>query len=115
MEQQYGLQGAYVILAIAFGVYLTMRPLMTYLLRRRLIELGQWNEQTHRQLEQENQSPTESLKWGLILLFTGIGLIIVHFLPVSPDSSLPYGVVMVSAAIGFLIYYALVSARTKSH
>ncbi|WP_338876523.1 DUF6249 domain-containing protein [Spirosoma sp. SC4-14] len=115
MEQQYGLQGAYVILAIAFGVYLTMRPLTTYLLRRRLMELGQWNEQTLRQLESENQSPAESLKWGLILLFTGIGLIVVYFLPVPPDSSLPYGVIMVSAALGFLLYYAIISSRLNSH
>jgi hypothetical protein len=115
MEKEYGLQAACVILSIALGIYLTMRPLTTYLLRRRLIELGQWNEQTHRQMEQENQSPAESLKWGLILLFTGIGLIVVHFLPVSSDSSLPYGVIMVSAALGFLLYYLIISSRIKSN
>ncbi|UFH52887.1 DUF6249 domain-containing protein [Spirosoma sp. KNUC1025] len=113
MENEYGLQAAYVILSMAVGIYLTMRPLTTYLLRRRLLELGLWNEQTHRQMEQDNQSPAESLKWGLILLFTGLGLIVIHFLPVSPDSSLPYGVILVSAALGFLVYYVLVSSRNK--
>ncbi|GAB3946456.1 hypothetical protein GCM10028805_17010 [Spirosoma harenae] len=115
MEEEYGIQAAFVIISMALGIYLTMRPLTTYLLRRRLIELGLWNEQTHNQLDQEAQSPTESLKWGLILLFTGIGFIIVHFLPISADSSLSYGVVMVSAAIGFLIYYRIVSGKNNTN
>lgn len=133
-EEQYGLQAAYVILAIAFGIYLTMKPLMTYLLRRRLLELSQWSDQWASptdqknqassenvkwgmmlQVEQKDQSPLESLKWGLILLFTGIGFIIVHFLPVSTESSLTYGIIMVSAAIGFLVYYQIAYSRIKSN
>ncbi|MBD2700270.1 hypothetical protein IC229_06475 [Spirosoma sp. BT702] len=115
MEEQYGIQGAYVILSISFGIYLTMRPLTTYLLRRRLLELGQWSHEAHRQMKEENQSPRESLKWGLILFFTGIGFIVVHFLDVTFDSSLAYGVIMVSAAIGFLLYYLLVSSRPNAN
>ncbi|MBN8823728.1 DUF6249 domain-containing protein [Spirosoma sp.] len=113
MEKEYGLQAAYVILSMAIGIYLTMRPLTTYLLRRRLLELGQWTEQTHKQMEQERDAPSESLKWGLILLCSGIGLIIVHFLPVPPESSLNYGVIMVSSALGFLIYYRIVTTKTN--
>lgn len=113
MEEEYGLQAAYVILSMAIGIYLTLRPLTTYLLRRRLLELGQWTEQTHKQMEQERDAPSESLKWGLILLFSGIGLIVVHFLPVPPESSLNYGVIMVSAALGFLVYYRIITTKTN--
>ncbi|RRB07386.1 DUF6249 domain-containing protein [Larkinella rosea] len=108
MHDQYGVQGAYVTLAIAFGIYLIMKPFTKYLLRRRLMELGQWNEESLRQLEDEESLPTDNLKWGLILLFFGLGLILVAFVPGSYDSSLPYGIVSVTTAIGFLIYYAII-------
>ncbi|GAA4397820.1 hypothetical protein GCM10023187_07690 [Nibrella viscosa] len=114
LQEQYGLQGTFVILAIAFGIYLLMKPFTTYLLRRRLIELGQWNDQANRSLTEERNSLIENLKWGLILLFTGIGLIVVEFLPYSFNSSLPYGVISVFTAIGFLVYYLIVRNNTKS-
>ncbi|GAB3496593.1 hypothetical protein GCM10027341_15610 [Spirosoma knui] len=113
MEEQYGLQGAFVILAIAFGIYLTMRPLTTYLLRRRLFELGQWNEKVHELLGRDSESSTEGLKWGLILLFTGSGLLTVHYLSVSPDSSLFYGIILVAASLGFLLYYLIMRTQNK--
>lgn len=51
----------------------------------------------------------ESLKWGLILFFGGIGLIIIEFLPYDSSSSpLPYGVEAVFLSAGFLCYYLLV-------
>ncbi|GAB3900181.1 hypothetical protein GCM10028803_22590 [Larkinella knui] len=111
MQEQYGVQGAIVILAIAFGIYLIMKPFTRYLLRRRLMELGQWNEESLRQVGDETELPSDNLKWGLVLLFFGLGLILVAFLPYSYDSSLPYGVVAVSTAIGFLIYYGIVMSR----
>jgi hypothetical protein len=111
MQDQYGVQGAYVILSIAFGLYLISKPFTNYLLRRRLMELGQWNEESLRQLDAQAELPTDNLKWGLILLFFGIGLILAAFLPYSYYSSLPYGVVAVSTSIGFLIYYGIVTKR----
>ena len=111
MHDQYGIQGAYVILAMAVGIYLIMKPFTKYLLRRRLMDLGQWNDESLRQVEKEGDSTADNLKWGLILLFFGLGLIVVAFVPYSYDSSLPYGIVAVSTAIGFLIYYALVVNR----
>ncbi|WP_164851344.1 hypothetical protein [Larkinella soli] len=114
-EDQYGIQGAYVILSISFGLYLLIRPVTTYLLRRRLIELGQWNEQIHRELGRYAGNTTENLKWGLILLFTGLGLILNEFLPYSYyRSSLPYGVIAVAASLGFLLYYLIVVNRSKT-
>ncbi|MRS62161.1 DUF6249 domain-containing protein [Larkinella terrae] len=113
MQEQYGVQGAYVTLAIAFGIYLIIKPFTKYLLRRRLMELGQWNEESLRQLDDEASLPTDNLKWGLILLFFGLGLIIAAFVPRSFDSTLPYGIVAVSTSIGFLIYYGMIS-RQKS-
>ncbi|MGA0556633.1 DUF6249 domain-containing protein [Larkinella sp. VNQ87] len=113
MQDEYGVQGAYVILAISAGIYLILKPLIRYLLRRRLMELGQWNEESLRQLDDDNDRPTDNLKWGLILLFFGLGLILVAFLPYSYESSLPYGIVAVSTALGFLLYYAIVSQQNS--
>jgi hypothetical protein len=111
MNDQYGVQGAYVILAIAFGIYLIMKPFTKYLLRQRLMELGQWNEESLRQLDDEKDLPTDNLKWGLILMFSGLGLILAAFVPYSFDSTLPYGIVAASTSIGFLIYYGIVVKR----
>lgn len=112
MEEQYGLQGAIVILAIAFGLYLIMRPFTTYLLRRRALELGLWTEQMHRQLEQERDSPLASLKWGLILFFTGVGLF-VAFSPGVVLTGASYGIVAISTGLGFLVYYFCVTRLTQ--
>lgn len=113
-QEQYGIQGAYVILAIAVGLYLLSKPFFSYLLRRRLMDLGQWNEQTHQQLAESSRLTTENLKWGLILLFVGIGLIIAELLPFSfYTSSLPYGVIAVSTSVGFLLYYGIVTRKKQ--
>ena len=53
-------------------------------------------------------SRQSTLKWGLIILFAGLGLIIVEQLPHDEDSLLPYGVEAVCASLGFLLYYFMV-------
>jgi len=53
----------------------------------------------------------QSLKWGLILLFTGMGLIILEFIPYQHDSPLPYGIEATAVALGFLIYYLIVNRK----
>lgn len=47
----------------------------------------------------------EALKWGLIVLFGGAGLIIIHFLNFDINSVLPWGVEMTAIAAGFLTYF----------
>ena len=55
------------------------------------------------------------LKWTLLGIFGGLGLIIQEFLPYSMDESmLPYGVVIVFLSIGLLLYYLLINYLIKN-
>ena len=54
----------------------------------------------------------EALKWGLLLFFGGIGLIVLSFVPYDmADSPLPYGIEAVFLSAGFLLYYGISSRR----
>ena len=56
------------------------------------------------------------LKWGLIILFTGGGLILMEMLGFSLrsyQSSLPFGIVLVSVALGFLTYFGIMQVMFK--
>ena len=57
------------------------------------------------------------LKWGLIILFTGVGLIIIEILGVTRigfnPSPLPFGIVLVSVALGFLTYFGIMQSMFK--
>jgi hypothetical protein len=82
--------------------------LFTYLLKKRLIDSGQIDKTSLDLLLKPIRSTSEPLKWGLLLLFGGLGLVIVEFVPYPANtSSLPYGIVSVCLAIGFLTYYRL--------
>ena len=54
-----------------------------------------------------------SLKWGLIILSAGIGLIIIDAMKVSPDSTLPYGIFAVAVSIGYLVYFFMAKREIR--
>lgn len=56
---------------------------------------------------------SEMLKWGIILLFGGTGLIVLEFIPYNENSPLPYGVMTIFVSLGFLSYYFLIRNRKK--
>ena len=97
-----------VIGIIFFGVVSIIRAITDYQLRRKLIQLGHVDKEAVSLLQKSNDNRAVSLKWGLIILFGGIGLIIISITGIeSQDSALPLGVVAVSVSIGFLLYYFL--------
>lgn len=48
-----------------------------------------------------------NLKWGIIILSGGIGLILIHFLNLSSESPLPYGIESIFIALGFIILFII--------
>ena len=101
---------------IAYGIISIIKLITEYKLKRRLIDKAEVSEGLSTALEESMKSiapryeqlryPT--LKWGLVFLFAGIGLIIVDFIEYDlRRSSLPFGVISASIALGFLIYYFL--------
>ena len=86
---------------------------LNYSLKRRALQ----KERIDKNILQLFAKPTEAIltniKWGLLLLSGGIGLVIIAFLPYKGDTSpLPYGVEAVFLGLGFLAYY-LIARRIK--
>ncbi|ACT96662.1 hypothetical protein [Dyadobacter fermentans] len=46
------------------------------------------------------------MKWGILSLFGGMGLVVIEFLPYKiSESTLPDGVEAIFLAVGFLVYH----------
>jgi len=95
----------------SFGTsaYLFTRVMTDYILKKKMIDKGFVNDDTQAIFKQHTvDNKYSNLKWGLIIFFAGVSLIIMEYIPVESQSPLPYGLFAVSVSLGFLIYYFLV-------
>jgi len=91
------------------SVYFFAKVMTDYILKKKMIEKGFVNDDTQAIFKQHTvDNKYSSLKWGLIVFFAGVSLIIMEYISVEPQSPLPYGLFAVSVSLGFLIYYYLV-------
>jgi len=97
------------------GVYFFTKVMTDYLLKKKMVDKGFVNEDTQAIFKQHvgKDNKFASLKWGLIIFFAGISLIIMEYLPARPESPLPYGLFAVSVSLGFLIYFFIVKKDSK--
>lgn len=103
-----------IIGSFSVGIYLFTLTMTNYILRKKMIEKGFVSDEAQNILKTHtDQNKYSSLKWGLIALFSGLGLILMEYIPVSPNSPLPYGLFAVSVSLGFLIYYFLIRREQK--
>ncbi len=94
-----------------FGASLVLftRTLLDYRLKRNMIDKGFVNEDTQAIFKkQTNEDKFAALKWGLIIFFAGLSLIVIEYVPSGAESPLPYGVFALFVSLGFLVYYFLV-------
>lgn len=93
----------------SFGLTLTffVKTLTDYYLRKKMVESGLVGQDAGELLRKQESSKNAALKWGLIILFGGIGLIILEMIPYSANSTLPFGVFACSLSLGFLTYFFL--------
>ncbi len=98
-----------VFITFAFTGFTTIgiiKGITSYRLRRKMIEAGLINEEAMELLKEgAKDSYYSSLKWGLILFFSGIGLVIINTMDIYYDSTAAYGIVITAASLGFLIYF----------
>lgn len=98
-----------VFITFAFTGFTTIgviKGITNYRLRRKMIESGLVNEEAMELLKEgAKDSYYSSLKWGLILFFSGIGLVIINFMDLYYDSTAAYGIVITAASLGFLVYF----------
>ncbi|MEP1095534.1 MAG: DUF6249 domain-containing protein [Cyclobacteriaceae bacterium] len=95
------------IISVFGSTILFVSTLTNYALKKRLIEKDMVTEETANMFKSMT-SKQNSLKWGLIVLFAGIGLIIIDFMRLDGDDAMPYGIEAVCVALGFLVYYFIV-------
>jgi hypothetical protein len=101
----------------SFGasIYFFAKVMTDYILKKKMIEKGFVNDDTQAIFKQHTSSGKyTSLKWGLIVFFAGLSLVIMEYIPTSPDSPLPYGLFALFVSFGFLIYYFMVKKEIDS-
>ena len=94
------------IISVFGSVILFVSTLTNYSLKKKLIEKDMVNPETAN-LFKKQDNKQGALKWGLIVLFGGLGLIIIDSMGLDGDEAMPYGIEAVSISVGFLIYYAM--------
>lgn len=98
-----------VAIIMVFGtVSLAIITITNFLLKKKLIQSGNLDPESQKLITQNfSGMKFDNLKWGLVLLFAGIGLVIIDFLPMHEirNMHLPLGIELISIALGFLIYF----------
>lgn len=101
--------------SLGASLYYFTKVMTDYILKKKMIEKGYVNEESQsifkEYRKEENQNA--SLKWGLIILSGGIGLILIDFLDVRPDETLPYGIFAVTVSLGYLVYFYIVKRGAR--
>lgn len=108
------LEPVLVVGTVFFTIAYVIETILKYRLRSRIVSSGLTDEKLIKGLfSSKVDNKYSSLKWGLILLFAGIGLIVLEFVQYDYESPLPYGVEGAFIAIGFLVYFFFVNSRTE--
>jgi hypothetical protein len=111
------------ITAIVFiGIYQLIKVFTDYLLKKKIITTGQVDKagilDTPKDKE-ESSYPT--LKWGLVTLFAGAGLLLIALIDKGENinwihgsnSYLPIGIELIAISLGFLVYFIITRFSTK--
>lgn len=94
---------------IGTAMVLFTRTITDYILKKKMIDKGFVNEDTQAIFKRStDENKYSSLKWGLIILFAGLSLVVMEYIQYDSRSPLPYGLFAVFVSLGFLIYYFVV-------
>jgi hypothetical protein len=117
------IQDALVTAIVFFGLYHIIKMFTDFLLKRKIIKAGHVDKagilDPVSATSAENRFPT--LKWGLVSLMAGAGLILIELMSRGGqiswvkdyNSLLPVGIELVFIAAGFLTYFFIVNPRQK--
>nr|WP_294794242.1 hypothetical protein [uncultured Mucilaginibacter sp.] len=110
------LENILVSITLFGGTGVVLIAILNFILKMRLINSGQTNPDVLKILSNSFNQKIASLKWGIILLSGGIGLVLIYFIPSANqyESPLPYGIEMIFIAIGFLAYYFIAHNKTDA-
>ncbi|MFW9875154.1 MAG: hypothetical protein ACFFG0_18775 [Candidatus Thorarchaeota archaeon] len=105
------------ITAIVFtGIYQLIKVFTDFLLKRKIIKAGHMDKAgilDPLKDKEENSYPT--LKWGLVTLFAGVGLLVISLIDKGQHdvwmrgshSYMPVGIELIAISLGFLSYFLI--------
>jgi uncharacterized oligopeptide transporter (OPT) family protein len=97
-----------VMIGILVTIAVVIKAYLNYRLKKYILQHKEVDDRMMKLLETTaNGFPGDALKWGIILLFSGIGLVAIEYIAYERDSPLPYGIELIFLATGFLLYYVL--------
>lgn len=101
-----------ILITVAFFVAATIIiiSVLNFILKMRIIQSTPLDENVLKFLKNISDFGRETLKWGIIMFFGGISLILIDFLPEDKvtNSTIPYGIVLIFLSLGFLVYYLVI-------
>ncbi len=110
------LEPVLIVGTVFFTIAYIIETILKYRLRSRIVSSGLTDEKLIKGLfSSKVDNRYSSLKWGLILLFAGIGLIVLEYVHYDYNSPLPYGIEGTFIALGFLVYYFMVHGKQVGH
>jgi hypothetical protein len=99
----------FIILAILFAVIAIIRIKAENKIRQQLIDKGIPDDALNQMMKNGNERiRQETLKWGIVMGCTGLGLVICNYFAFS---LLTFAVLFVSVSVGLLIFYFLTEKR----
>ena len=105
----------FVFAGISTLVYIIINGITSYVIKKKLIDKGYVNEESQslftKNLTESNR--LSSLKWGLVITFAGMAMILMEVIPYSHDSPLPFGLLAIFVGGGFLVYYFIAKDKVK--
>ena len=100
--------------SFSLGLVYFTKILSDYLLRKKMVEKGYVNPENESVLKKfKSENQMANLKWGLIILSGGIGLVVVDLVSFKQDSTLPFGVFAICVSLGFLAYFIIAKKLTN--
>ncbi|MCX6287310.1 MAG: hypothetical protein NTY96_09355 [Bacteroidetes bacterium] len=112
--------GAAIIVAIVFfGLYSLLKTLTDYLLRRKIVRNGHVEKAGILEDVEGETRRYPTLKWGLVTLFAGAGMILIQILSRAgrlnwdqgADAFLPVGIELVFISAGFLLFFFIATTK----
>jgi hypothetical protein len=118
-----------IVPALFYGIYMVVRILTDYLLKRRIIKSGHFDRaeilsqgliitpEAESMLE-PNKYP--SLKWGLVAFMAGAGFVVIDGFRLAQLASnpfntfLPLGIELMFISAGFLLYFVIANYKSKT-
>lgn len=111
------------VTAVVFiGIFQLIKVFTDFLLKRRIIKAGHVDKAGILDAvkdKEENSYPT--LKWGLVTLFAGLGILVIALIGKGENSDwvfgshsyLPVGIELIAISLGFLVYFIISKNKIK--